>query len=159
MIPSFALFDPDALTQLFEKMIDKKKDRSPADPLSPQEIAELFPHLKDFRATEQHLEKLRAALSVYEGTHSFHNYARGVNAAEGRSARYITSFNVETPVVFANGMEWIPTQVTGQSFLLNQIRKMVSMAMDVARGAAPLALEEPCQNKDVRQYCPVSGCS
>ena len=112
----------------------------------------MFPHLKDFRATPQHLEKLRAALAVYEGTHSFHNYARGVNADEGRSARYITSFNVETPVVFANGMEWIPTQVTGQSFLLNQIRKMVSMAMDVARGAAPLALVEEAlsKNKDVR---------
>jgi tRNA pseudouridine38-40 synthase len=152
MIPSFALFDPDALTQLFEKIIDKKKDRLPADPLSPEEIAEIFPHVKDFRATPQHLEKLRAALSVYEGTHSFHNYARGVNAAEGRSARYITSFNVENPVVFANGMEWIPTQVTGQSFLLNQIRKMVSMAMDVARGAAPLALLEQAlsKNKDVR---------
>jgi tRNA pseudouridine38-40 synthase len=152
MIPSFALFGPDALTALFEKVCDKKKDRSPADPLSPEEVAELFPHLKDFRASEKHLEKLRAALSVYEGTHSFHNYARGVNADEGRSARYITSFNVETPVVFANGMEWIPTQVTGQSFLLNQIRKMVSMAMDVARGAAPLALVETAlsKNKDVR---------
>jgi tRNA pseudouridine38-40 synthase len=152
MIPSFALFDPVQLTALFEQHVDKKVDRSPADPLSPEEIAALVPHLKDFRATETHLEQLRAALAVYEGTHSFHNYARGVNADEGRSARYITSFNVETPVVFANGMEWIPTQVTGQSFLLNQIRKMVSMAVDVARGAAPLALAEQALSKhqDVR---------
>jgi tRNA pseudouridine38-40 synthase len=148
MIPSFALFDPTELTQLFEKLVEKKNDRSPADPLSPPEIAEIFPHLKNFRATPQHLEKLRAALKVYEGTHSFHNYARGVGADEGRSARYITSFDVENPIVFENGMEWIPTQVTGQSFLLNQIRKMVSMAMDVARGAAPLEMVEKALSKE-----------
>lgn len=148
MIPSFALFEPAALTQLFEQVLEPKKDRSPADPLSPTEIAELFPHLKDFRATPQHLEQLRAALSVYEGTHSFHNYARGVGASEGRAARYITSFDVEDPIVFENGMEWIPTQVTGQSFLLNQIRKMVSMAMDVARGAAPLELVQQALSKE-----------
>ena len=31
--------------------------------------------------------------------------------------------------------QWIPLQVVGQSFLLNQIRKMVSAAIDHARGA------------------------
>jgi tRNA pseudouridine38-40 synthase len=148
MIPSFALTDPTELTRLFEKMVDKKKDRSPQDPLEPEEIAEIFPHLKKFRATPEHLEKLRAALKVYEGTHSFHNYARGVGAAEGRASRYIISFDIENPIVFENGMEWIPTQVTGQSFLLNQIRKMVSMAMDVARGAAPLELVGKALTKD-----------
>jgi len=30
-------------------------------------------------------------------------------------------------------MEWIPAHVTRQSFLLNQICKMISMAVDVAR--------------------------
>jgi hypothetical protein len=37
-----------------------------------------------------------------------------------------------------NDVEWIPTEVLGQSFLLHQIRKMISVAVDVARGAAPL---------------------
>jgi tRNA pseudouridine38-40 synthase len=140
MIPSFALSDPTELKELFEKMGCRNNGRSPSDPLSPQEIAEIFPHLKKFRATPKHLEKLSDALKVYEGTHSFHNYARGVGAEEARAARYIVSFHVEDPIVFEDGMEWIPTQVMGQSFLLNQIRKMVSMAMDVARGAAPLEL-------------------
>ena len=36
------------------------------------------------------------------------------------------------------GLEWIPTQVVGQSFLLHQIRKMTSLAIDVARGCASL---------------------
>jgi len=47
------------------------------------------------------------------------------------------SFDV-LPNVFssrADGMEWIGVAVTGQSFLLNQIRKMVSVAFDVTRGA------------------------
>jgi tRNA pseudouridine(38-40) synthase len=36
----------------------------------------------------------------------------------------------------SHGMEWVGLKVTGQAFLLHQIRKMVSMGVDVARGSA-----------------------
>ena len=48
--------------------------------------------------------------------------------------RYIESFVVQEPIVIDH-VEWIPTLVTGQSFMLNQIRKMISLAVDVTRGA------------------------
>lgn len=53
------------------------------------------------------------------------------------------SFVALDPVLDEFGTEWIPTQVVGQSFLLHQIRKMVCMATEVARGAADMdVLEE-----------------
>ena len=57
-------------------------------------------------------------------------------------------FSALDPVVDEFGMEWIPTQVTGQSFLLNQIRKMICMASEVARGAADMDIMELSFSKD-----------
>ena len=59
------------------------------------------------------------------------------------------SFFALDPVVDNNGVEWIPTQVIGQSFLLNQIRKMISMASDVSRGAATMEIMDLSLSRDV----------
>ena len=46
------------------------------------------------------------------------------------------SFDVlKEPIIASDNMEWIAVAVTGQSFLLHQIRKMVSVAIDATRGA------------------------
>ena len=46
------------------------------------------------------------------------------------------SFDVlKEPILASDNMEWIAVAVTGQSFLLHQIRKMVSVAIDATRGA------------------------
>ena len=54
-----------------------------------------------------------------------------------QAKRFMETFRCQDPVV-VEGVEWIPTQVLGQSFLLHQIRKMISMAVDVGRGVASL---------------------
>jgi hypothetical protein len=56
-------------------------------------------------------------------------------------------------------VEWIPTQVLGQSFLLHQIHKMISVAIDVARGAAPLVFMEKALSKEeiVINVAPAQG--
>jgi len=138
MIPSFALCDVSILRSMFEKAGCVNNGRPATDPLSPDEVAELQRQLVGFRSTTGQLDRLREALELYAGTHPFHNFSKGVSSDEDRASRYIVSFHVEEPVVFPNGMEWIPTQVLGQSFLIHQIRKMVSLAVDVARGAAPV---------------------
>ena len=92
----------------------------------------------DFRATPKHVETLKKCWKTYAGTHSFHNFTKRIKPGEARASRSIVSFHVEDPIVFDNGMEWIPTQVLWQSFLLHQIRKMVCMAIDVTRGVAPI---------------------
>jgi tRNA pseudouridine38-40 synthase len=60
-----------------------------------------------------------------------------MTSKDASATRYILSFKVEEPVIFENGIQWIPTQVVGQSFLLHQIRKMVSIAIDSVRMNLP----------------------
>jgi tRNA pseudouridine(38-40) synthase len=91
-----------------------------------------------YRATESSIQKLRDILQKFVGTHSFHNYTNGKSATDASANRYIISFTAEEPVVDQFGMEWIPFLVVGQSFLLHQIRKMMSMTIDVARGVDTL---------------------
>ena len=138
MIPSFMFCDTAKMRSIFEQVGATKNDRNLGDPLSAEEVAQASVQLKSYRITESQLDLLRKALKSYDGTHSFHNFTRGVKSSEARAARFIEYFRVEDPVVFDDGTEWIPTQVLGQSFLIHQIRKMVCMAIDVARGAAPL---------------------
>ncbi|KAL7557292.1 hypothetical protein ACA910_016253 [Epithemia clementina (nom. ined.)] len=149
MIPSFLFQDTSVLSEMFEKAGIRVKNREPNDWLSREEIASLQPQMKTFRASSQHLDLLKQALKTYEGTHSFHNFTKGVKNDEARANRYIISFRIEDPMVFENGTEWIPTQVLGQSFLLHQIRKMILMAVEVTRGAVPLSLIERAFSRDV----------
>jgi tRNA pseudouridine38-40 synthase len=60
-----------------------------------------------------------------------------MTSKDASATRYILSFKVEEPMIFENGIQWIPTQVVGQSFLLHQIRKMVSIALDSVRMDLP----------------------
>lgn len=140
MIPSFVLYDPVDLKRLFFEVCGKDLAERPlTDGLTDQELAAMQNRLYSFRSTPKHLADLRAALDSYVGTYSFHNFTKGVKPNQAQASRNIYSFQAEEPVIFDNGVEWIPTQVVGQSFLLHQIRKMVSVAMDVARGAAPVS--------------------
>lgn len=138
LIPSYCFLDRKVLRELFEKAgCDQTADRHTSDPLTPEQISQMQGNLVQYRATPQQLETLKSAFAAYEGTHSFHNFTKKVSKEEARATRFILSFQVSDPIVL-DGIEWIPTHVLGQSFLLNQIRKMVSMAIDVARGVAPV---------------------
>jgi tRNA pseudouridine38-40 synthase len=101
------------------------------------------------------LEIFRETLRKFEGTHSFHNFTSGKTSTDANASRYILSFSCSEPFLSQgsraaaaaadsdNGesdsegkvevTEWVLLSVLGQSFLLNQIRKMVSMAVEVVR--------------------------
>lgn len=132
MIPSFVFSDQ--LPQILNSVVDYPANGQPIHaPVSPAERKQIQAALSDYRATRLQLDTLQRALQLYVGTHSFHNFTRRCSASEARSKRYIIEFSVQAPVL-VDGVEWIPTTVTGQSFLLNQIRKMACLAMDVTRG-------------------------
>jgi len=141
MLPSFALQSSEQLRDIYESVLvgglgGKVTGRSVKDPFTSEEIKALQATFRGYRATEDNVNQLKAALEVYKGTHKFHNYTSGKKFDDASAARYILSFTVKDRVVDKHGMEWIPTLVVGQSFLLHQIRKMMSMAMDAARGAS-----------------------
>lgn len=147
MIPSF-LLHPDWKTLFVDLGIDIEQYRENGkDPMSTEEVHKMQDALYNFRSTIESRQLLQSALKKYEGTHYFHNFTRGLTPGQATAQRFIESFEAHDPVVM-DGMEWIPTQVLGQSFLLHQIRKMVSVAIDVGRGAAPLDVMDRALAKD-----------
>eukprot|EP00934_Nitzschia_sp_Nitz4_P003517 Nitzschia sp. Nitz4//scaffold200_size39268//21283//22791//NITZ4_007618-RA/size39268-processed-gene-0.7-mRNA-1//1//CDS//3329541292//3507//frame0 len=147
MIPSFMLH-PSYRSLLEEHGIPLEGRREVArNPLNPEELKKLASALNAYRSTPEQRARLQDAFRKYEGTRPFHNFTKGLKPGQPQASRYIESFIVQDPVVFDDGIEWIPTQVLGQSFLLHQIRKMVSLAVDVTRGAASLELMDKALSK------------
>ena len=92
--------------------------------------------LVSFRATSEQIEKLRATLKLYVGTNPYHNFTTGKSPNDANSKRFMSYFECSDPTIDPDtGVEWVVLSVLGQSFLLNQIRKMVGFAVDIVRGA------------------------
>jgi tRNA pseudouridine38-40 synthase len=112
--------------------------RDTKDPLQPHELTALRTYAQTVRSTQAQREALQSVLQQYVGTHPFHNFTKGVSSHDARANRYIIAFDVHEPIVDATSQtEWIPTTVTGQSFLIHQIRKMIGAAMEIVRGKVP----------------------
>lgn len=75
---------------------------------------------------------LKQELEKYVGTRNFHNFTRGMTARDKTAVRHIVSISVE-PV----GQHHVCVKLLGQSFLLNQIRKIIGLAVEVTLGLAP----------------------
>lgn len=115
------------------------------DPVNPivkyatRSTPELKQQRHDYRATQQQLDTFAAAMKIFEGTHNFHNYTNGKSFKEKSAHRYIMSIDVSKPM-YIDGSEWVSIKLHGQSFILHQIRKMISMGMLVTRSETPISL-------------------
>ena len=125
MIPSFCLH-PDLKGVFQDHNITWRgaagsdtNHRQASDPLTSDEIKTMQKALHNYRATPEQLQRLSQALATLQGTHSFHYFTKSVSAKDAKATRYIVSY-ICLPPVMVNGMEWIPTQVVGQSFLVYQ---------------------------------------
>lgn len=90
-----------------------------------------------YRISNERLELVRKALSIYVGSHNFHNFTNGKSYKDPSAKRYMKSFKVSEPFLI-EGTEWISIKIHGQSFMLHQIRKMIGMASLVIRTGCPL---------------------
>lgn len=93
-----------------------------------------------YRVTPSRIKKLQDALSMYEGTHNFHNYTILKTFKDPSSKRHIKSFIVNPTPIHIRDTEWLSIKVHGQSFMMHQIRKMIAMAVMVTRCGAPIDL-------------------
>jgi tRNA pseudouridine(38-40) synthase len=123
LLPAYACMKSDALNKLY---LDSNSD-----------IATLHATeaIRRYTVDDTTKAELQAALSCYEGTHKFHNFTSGKTAADSEAQRYIMRFKVVEKIVdAATGVQWLLLEIHGQSFLYNQIRKLVGGALNVVRG-------------------------
>jgi len=123
--------------------------------VGPAGLQKVYEQVKAHRCSSEQITTLRAALKSYEGTRAYHNFTTGKHPEDANAKRFIISFEAGEPYVDeGTGVEWVLLTVLGQSFLLNQIRKMVAMAVEVTRGAAtPSTIMDAFTNRKVRICC------
>ena len=78
------------------------------------------------------IDGLRQQFEKYKGTHNFHNFTKGMKMDDKSAFRHIASVDV-----VEHDSDTVVVRLVGQSFLLNQIRKMVSLTLEVSLGLAP----------------------
>ena len=99
-----------------------------------QHLKALHMHAKKaYRISPQRLARVQAVLSRYVGTHRFHNYTVDKTMREPSATRIMRSLTVSDTPILIGGTEWLSIKIHGQSFMMHQIRKMVSMAALLVR--------------------------
>lgn len=87
--------------------------------------------------SSERLEQLNQILALYLGTKNFHNFTIKKEPLDPSAKRFIMSFECEKPFVPDNTeVEFARLRITGQSFMLHQIRRMVGMVIAIMRGYA-----------------------
>lgn len=151
LLPTYTLKNAAEVTAAFNEIYDSQGpvvgagyeggyiDPATSRSLNRQSLEACYEQLRTYRVNTETLTTLREALHLYEGTRGYHNFTSGKDASEMNAKRYMISFTAGEPfVVESTGVEYVLLSVQGQSFLLNQIRKMVGFAVAIARGDASI---------------------
>lgn len=83
------------------------------------------------------LSRFRACMSLFVGTHNFHNYTVSKTGFDASAQRHLLSITVSDPIT-VHTTAYLRIRLDGQSFMLHQIRKMIGMSVEVARGKCAL---------------------
>lgn len=85
-----------------------------------------------YRLTPEYHEKIKEICKFFRGTKKYHNYTKKLSFNDGSAQRHIYEFSCDEIMHYDN-FEAIKFKIIGQSFLYNQIRKMVGMVVEVCR--------------------------
>ncbi|KAI8925382.1 pseudouridine synthase [Entophlyctis helioformis] len=92
--------------------------------------------LRGFRMSSSQRESLRLILSLFNGTHNWHNYIPGASNDDPRC--FIRILNIDTSAFEVHeGVEWLRIKVQAPAFARYQIRRMMSMMVMVIRTNTP----------------------
>ncbi|KAI1769895.1 pseudouridine synthase [Hypoxylon cercidicola] len=122
-----------------EQEAAKPKEVHPVDQALKQIKAAYVAAKRRYRVTPERLSQLQQALDRYVGTRNYHNYTIQKSHSDPSARRTIRSFVANPEPVQINDTQWLSLKVHGQSFMMHQIRKMVGMAVLVARCGTPFS--------------------
>lgn len=119
------------------ELIPKPKEPCPLDLAVKQLKAAYISAKKAHRIHPARAARIQSALSHYLGTQNYHNYTVHKTHRDASATRVIKSFVMNATPILINNTEWLSLKVHGQSFMMHQIRKMISMAALVVRCGCP----------------------
>ena len=86
-----------------------------------------------WRIPQARLDRVRSIFRRFVGSIKYHNYTVDKKWQDPSAIRVIKSFKVDEKPIIIGKTEWLSLKVHGQSFMMHQIRKMVSAATLVVR--------------------------
>ena len=100
--------------------------------LMPKSLSKDYLKPTDFKIKPEYQEKVQSLCTLFRGTKRYHNYTKKIDFKDPQSQRII--FEVTCHEIFEiEGTEYIKFKLVGQSFLYNQIRKMIGMIIKCCR--------------------------
>ncbi|KAI0343284.1 pseudouridine synthase [Trametopsis cervina] len=141
--PSYLLIPPKPGSGQ-DKVISQHTDESPENPLrqfwsgtsTETTKEEDLERKRQFRVPTQAVELLRNIAKKFEGSHNFHNFTVGRDYNDRSSMRMMRKIEIADPVVHGP-TEWIAVMFHGQSFMLHQVRKMMTALVLCCRTNTP----------------------
>lgn len=107
------------------------------EPIVKQLRPALIAARKAYRIHPERKARVRSVLAGFVGPHNFHNYTVNKSFTDASANRVIKTFVVHKEPIIINDTEWLSLKVHGQSFMMHQIRKMVTMAALMVRCGCP----------------------
>lgn len=95
-------------------------------------------------------KRVKALMEQYKGSPSFHNFTPGGRAGDPSMCRFMEELDVESMELENEPV--LVIKLKGQSFLLNQIRKMIGLVIEIIRGTAPEDAIPQCLNKQNKRH-------
>lgn len=105
--------------------------------------------------TKEDLDKFNKILKKYEGSNLYHNFTIKLRPEDEESRRNMKSVVATGPFLLGE-KQYIQVSLCGSSFLYNQIRKMMGLAIIVMRGMQKESLVDDALSKDYFIKIPVA---
>ena len=95
----------------------------------------------NFKLTTEYHEKIKNICKFFKGTKKYHNYTKKLNFSEPSANRHIYEVTCDEIIKFDN-FEAIKFKIIGQSFLYNQIRKMIGAIIELCHDLKDISFLE-----------------
>ena len=87
----------------------------------------------EFKITPELHDKVKEICKAFVGSKKYHNYTKKIMFSEDKSVRHVYKMSADDIISGEGGIEFLKFKIIGQSFLYNQIRKMMGMVIDLCR--------------------------